>query len=71
VVVAHPSSEVSEGLVNYPVHHVERFKGNDEEDEWLRQALCFSNQKYQKKNKTRGFFFWGGGVRPTLIKRKI
>jgi hypothetical protein len=32
-----------------------RFKGNNEEDEWLRLALCSLHQTYQKKNKTCGF----------------
>jgi hypothetical protein len=27
----------------------------EEEEEWPRLALCSSHQKYQKKNKTRGF----------------
>jgi len=61
LVVAQQSSEVPEGLMNYSLHHVGRFKGNDEEDEWLLLVLCFSHQKYEKKNKTRGFFFGGGG----------
>jgi len=34
---------------------VGRFKGNDEEDEWLRLALCSSHKKYQKKTKQEVF----------------
>jgi hypothetical protein len=48
-----------------PVHHVGCFKGNDEEDEWLRLALCFWHQKYQKKNKTRVFFLCEANIDET------